>query len=420
MKKHAKRIVSFVLTALFCLSCLSVAARWDFAGYDTTDLNAIGKIYNEVERGYYTHNSKTDPLPEESIRWIAEGYELAYPHVGYDRLYLEGNRQAITRYNNMFPQFETRFKDFMWEAAYPHTIYQRQQTLMPSFGWVWDYGNEKFGIPDSDVFVPTTRTAKVTYDFKPYGVGPYDMKGKLVSNDVLEMYDRFLGVDVRDTFKKEIFTPGKLSEKDDKGHFIVTDEELSYAVNAVYSQFITGPSFYGENPTKDVAAMYISNPEGRKTWRWNDDIVVIKPANISWTAQMYEAAEPYLYYQYLVVNGLVFDGRGDTPAIYRYTGGEATPKVEWKYQWCEKEHPHNVIEYKYLDGKLAIVNNQPVYRTTGQFGKVYFKVTDTEIQTWITDYIGQDVKIGSIPRVDITRGEFGGYVPMAGYVFDAK
>lgn len=73
---------------------------------------------------------------------------------------------------------------------------------------------------------------------------------------------------------------------------------------------------------------------------------------------MYEMDEPYCYYQYLIVNGVAMDGHNDTPRIFRYTGGKATPEVQWKYAFVEADYPYSIVEYKYIrgnDGKMVLI-----------------------------------------------------------------
>lgn len=138
---------------------------------------------------------------------------------------------------------------------------------------------------------------------------------------------------------------------------------------------------------------------------------------------MYEMDEPYCYYQYLIVNGVATDGHNDTPRIFRYTGGKATPEVQWRYAFVEADYPYNIVEYKYIrgnDGKMVQAfdaSGCPVYRyPTGEHGNTYFKVTDTEVQCWIRDKKG-DYMIDSISRTDADFGDwYAGYVNAAGYV----
>ncbi len=87
--KSAKRISAFVMAVAKLTTAAS--AEWQFAGYDTTNPTAYGKIYNEIIAGKYTSKQKVDTVKEEDVSWKFEGYELSYPHIGYERLYLEGN-----------------------------------------------------------------------------------------------------------------------------------------------------------------------------------------------------------------------------------------------------------------------------------------------------------------------------------------
>lgn len=415
-----KKIVALVAT-IVALTSVSASAEWVSSGYDTTDLDNIGKIYNEVIGGNYTSKSKFVPLEQKDIKWVAEGYELSYPHAGYDRLYLEGNRQEITRYNNLFPQWETKFADYFWELYGDHRIYQRQQTNIPGLGWRWDYSDDAY--VDSKLFVPTNRYAKVTTDYKLYGVGPFDFEGKFVSKEVADMYARFGVADHEYIFNPEtkeiadgtFFSDENLSRLDTNGEYVVSDAEIADHAASVMSKYLTGPSYRGDAATKNVASEYLKHSEA---WEWDNDTLIYGGGKVSWTGVMYEMAEPYNMYQYLIVNGIVFDGHNDLPRIYRYTGGKATPTVEWKYAFAEKEYPYNVIEYKYVDGKLAIdeVTGEPIYRMpTGEYANLYYKVTSTEVQAWLKDD-NADVKIGSISRVDHDLGDYSGYVGGAALV----
>lgn len=418
--------VAIISSAIMAFSAVSASAAWQFAGYDTCDIDNgnVYKIYNEIIDGNYTSKSKRVEVPESEIVWKAEGFEFEYPHAGYDRLYIEGNRQLITRYNNLFPQWETRFVDYFWEIARGedggHDIYQRQQTKIPGFGWAWDYGsNEEI---DRALLTPTTRNENVKYSYKVYGVGPFDLNGNFVSDEVMDMYKKF-GVDgdfdVYDTEpnSKELketspLHNSKLSEIDEfTGEYVMSDDDIAELVSSIQTKFVTGKSLRGDNPTKDVAAEYLKHGDA---WEWDADTVRCGGGKISWTDVTYEMDEPYLMYQYLIVNGVVFDGSNDTPRIFRRTGGKATPNVEWKYAFAEAEYPYSVVEFKYIDGKLAVdKNGYPVYRyPTGEFANYYCKVTPTEIQVWLKDDVA-DMLVASVSRTDHDLGGFSSYVPTA-------
>lgn len=416
-----KRMTAAFITVILVLASFTASAEWQSAGYDTRDLDNIGKIYNEVIDGHYTSKQKTDALPESAIEWREEGYERAYPHAGYSRLYLEGQRQEITRYNNLFPQWETRFKDYFWELYGDHKIYQRQQTNIPGIGWEFDYSKDE--AVDSRLFVPTNRyESDVTVSFRNYGVGPFNLDGYYVSDEAMAMYERFGVDDFKDgrfayNENKDIisgpFTAARLSELDAQGHYVVSDAEIAGQIAAIAAKYYTGPNYVGGYVTKVGPTEYLKHGE---KWSWDSDTLIWGAADISWTEPAYEMEEPYEMYQYLIVNGLVFDGRNDLPRIWRYTGGKATPTVEWKYAFAEKDYPYNVVEQKYVDGKPAIENGEPVYRIpTGEYANDYIKVTETEIQQWLKDEVN-NVKIHSESRVGPTDGYYAGYMGGASFI----
>lgn len=437
--KPAKRISAAVLAVATLTTVAS--ADWKFAGYDTTNPPAYGKIYNEVIGGNYTSKQKVDAVKDEDVEWKFEGYELSYPHIGYERLYLEGNAQkAVTRLTNQFPQWEVRFADFMWEVSGEHRIYQRQQTKINNKYWAWDFGRDKD--EDKMVFVPTTRNAKVSVDFKDYGIANLDCNGKFVydtngnvyNDEKYTLYSDFVmpspfnvekdenGDITKQIASGDFFHSDNLSAIDADGHYAVSDWDIAQRLDIVQSKFVTGPSYYGESGTKDAAAMYYRNKD--YGWQWDDDTIKIThEPKIEWTKPMYEMDEPYCYYQYLIVNGIAMDGHNDTPRIFRYTGGKATPEVQWKYAFVEADYPYNIVEYKYIrgnDGKMVQAfdaSGCPVYRyPTGEHGNTYFKVTDTEVQCWIRDKKG-DYMIDAISRTDADFGDwYAGYVNAAGYV----
>lgn len=442
MKIKARKIAALVSAAAL-LSSQAAFASWEFAGYDTTVPDSYGKIYNEVIGGKYTSKTKVEPVAEKDVEWKFEGYELSYPHAGYERLYLEGNAQkGVTRNVSQFPQWETRFKDFMWELSGEHRIYQRQQTKISNKYWAWDFGKD--ASDEAMVFVPTTRVADVKESFRQYGIANldndgnyvFDINGKIYNEEKFALYSDFEAIPTPFNVKlDEEGEPTKEIKEGDFLHFVnlsqinadgsytVTDEDIANYIDIGASKFVTGPTYYGENPTKDVAAIYYRSYD--KGWNWDADTVRLeKGAKIEWTNPIYEMAEPHNYYQYLIVNGLVMDGRNDTPRIWRYTNGKASPDVEWRYAFVEADYPYNVVEYKYIrnsSGKmvLAYENGEPVYRyPTGEFGNYHIKVTDTEIQVWVKDAKG-DYKIDSISRTDADfGGSYAGYTGAAGYVVE--
>lgn len=451
MKKTLKILVSAAVTASMLTS--AAFAAFEFAGYDTSNPGNYTKVYNEVIDGKYTSKQVTEPVNPLDVEWKFEGYELAYPHTGYERLYLEGNAQNnITRLAPVYPQWETRFQDFMWELSGDHRIWQRQQTKINNTYWAWDFGNDYLNVPDSNVFVPTGRTAKVDVTWDAAGVMNLDKEGKFVFdqegrifNEVLySAYTRFdmpkyfevkpvvdeFGAIVRDEEGKALLTKeivdgsffhaSNLSQINPvDGQFVVSDADIAWALDIPYLKVLTGPTYHGEPATKVAAVEYFKSG-CNNAWVWDNDTVQIERYDalglrilptISWTTPKYEMAAPYCYYQYLVVDGLVLDGRNDTPRVFRYTGGKADPKVEWRYCFMEAAAPYQVVEVMYVENNEGVMimalddNGEPYVRIpTGEFADSYVVVTDTAVQVWVTDGTHKAM-IGEYSRVN---GPFGG------------
>ncbi len=174
---------------------------------------------------------------------------------------------------------------------------------------------------------------------------------------------------------------------------------------------LSGPDYY-TGGTQYVDPM--NDIINGKPCTWYDDVLIMagRPLNYEWVTVGYEAEYPYRYYQVLYVEGVPMDGaevelvgswsfvdeeivdhqsvadyvrttvtnpvtgleetvdtavqipdgairqyklnsvadRTRLPYIFRYTGGCANPKVEWKYAFTEAAYPHAIVQQLYLDG----------------------------------------------------------------------
>jgi hypothetical protein len=91
-------------------------------------------------------------------------------------------------------------------------------------------------------------------------------------------------------------------------------------------------------------------------------------ATTDWVYAGYELEAPYRMYEYLSIEGILFDGdidndgSLDTPVIFRYpTSGIPTkfstntsyaladPKVEWRYAFVDANYPHEIIMQKFVE-----------------------------------------------------------------------
>lgn len=362
-----------------------------FGGYDTTDPDNPNKIYNEVIDGKYTNKQVLVPVTPE---WRIDGYDTAggYPYAGYSRMYLEGNRQDITCYNGLFPQWETRRQDYMWEIKSPHFIWERHQTKVNGKAWSWDYGNALFKIPDSDLLTKTIRKATVVkIEYKPYGFGPYNNNGKPLTADERRMYSDFgvTAISKWEDLLKNQLSVASLSARDlGTNLYTMTDETIAALIPVVSSKYITA-KFNTQNndglSTKNVAAEYLAHMNDG--WEWDSDSFASGTATVSWTAPAYEFDEPYKAYQLLIVNGIVLDGTNGKDYVFRYTGGLGHPEITWKFKGFEENYDdlgdviYQVIEEKYVDGRASGITRKP----TGKYGYSYFKINGNNIEYWIVD-----------------------------------
>ncbi len=68
-------------------------------------------------------------------------------------------------------------------------------------------------------------------------------------------------------------------------------------------------------------------------------------------------------------------GKSKLPYIWRYTGGYANPKIEWKVAFAEAEAPYEIYEQKFVDGVET-----GIYRSTGEFANDVPSVSNTMSQ----------------------------------------
>lgn len=395
-----KVLVGTIAAAMLVSTQVSVMAHSEmdnmvFAGYDTTDWRNPNKIYNEIIDGKYTNKQVLVPVTPE---WRITGFETVYPYAGYSTMYLEGTKMPITAYNSLFPQWETRRRDYMWEMKEPYIIWERQQTKVNNKNWQWDFGNADFGIPDSTVLTKTVREAYVVNtEYKNYGFGKYNNNGKLLTINELGMYTKF-GVDAASKWESLVaneLTVENLSKQDENGRYVVTDTEIAALIPVVTSKYVTAKFNATGNDglaTKNIAAEYLIHANDGWAWDYHNTFST-GTATVTWTEPSYELTEPYRQYQYLVVNGITLDGKNGKDCIFRYTGGLATPEVTWKFVFFqhpldengkEIENIFEVVEQKYVDGIAC-----DVYRVhTDVFGKTFFKVNGSTIEYWVTDHSG--------------------------------
>ena len=367
MKGLFKKVVAsaLALTMVAAMGVTALAAHGEmdnmvFSHYDLQDPNNPTKVYYEVINGEYTNKKVYVPAKAE---WSAEGFEGVYPYQGYDRLYIDGEKQPSTKYNGHFAQWDRKNSDYMWQVTSPYNVWERSMTNVEGKGWQWDFGNERLGIADASLLTKTDKLAvKVKQEYLPYGFGLYNNLGIFVSPEEAAMYDYFdltfeyidKAVDVKEYVAiieaaqydiTSVLSVAKLSEKDPiTNQYVWSDEDIVDAIPVVYSKYYTAKYNNINNDglaTKNMALEYLLNP----AWDWESEKalgyeinrkiedyphynrVVYSECNatVEWAAPTYEKEYPHYMFQYLIVNGVELNGRDGKPAVLRYTGAKVIP-----------------------------------------------------------------------------------------------
>lgn len=125
---------------------------------------------------------------------------------------------------------------------------------------------------------------------------------------------------------------------------------------------------------KKPVTYYTALTDNKTTWDWsNVDALDVKyGAKIDWTTPNFEAAVPHKYYQYMIVDGIVLNGADKKPLVWRYTGSNANPVVEWKLEpmsnWIVVEEGNEAantlglyatVERMYVNGAKTIYTRVP-------------------------------------------------------------
>ena len=223
------------------------------------------------------------------------------------------------------------------------------------------------------------RNEKVTQEYKYFGFGEYRVTGpnKVELGNYLNLWTgEIYGMDnyVDSQILEDVYVDGgllvdsaNLSRRYADGQYVVSDYDIARSIQRYNSEFLTGPNYKtGGLQTIDTFNHYL----GTQDMSWYNPHLVMESnqfVSIDWTDLYFEQSPDYKYYQLLIIDGVVMDGRlleaavldkdGNVlvseirlPYIFRYTGGTASPKVEWKFSFVEAAYPYAVYEEKFVNG----------------------------------------------------------------------
>ena len=365
--------------------------------------------HNMIER-LYLHAIKTSVrrdsrgLPDLETKFIPDMWEVQYPYRIYERL------------NTYRPD---EFGTWDW---LPNKLARD-----PADGPI-----EHRGLYDTDQLKYLGKNEPVTQTYEYFGFGPY----RIIDKETIEsgeyrpgssqaLYNDYykyagaktlngdyivdasklledLGIDYTgqntnsDWYKWDswLADTGKLcqelSKKDSNGQYIISNEEIAAHIPIFKSEYLRGSDYGNGGMQKIDTATYYTKTKDESMFNphFIMDCSNDYPAQISWTEEYYQKDFPYKQYQYLIIDGVVCDGSWVgfdiygydvwLPYIYRYTGGNESPDVQWVYAFIEEAYPHEVYFEKILDGVPTGVYKSFEQRG-GRYGTVIYADTIGEL-----------------------------------------
>ena len=394
--KNTKKVLAGVLcVATVAASTTAFAGNsWKFKGYSTEDWNVSNGVYNKMwyevdARGIPTGREKYEGVASK-VEWKHEFYERDYPHAEVNRLYLDEQATEVLGDSGAFADWEMKYEPEMWEVQYPYRIYERLKTNIPGIGW---YANtlEHRGVTEADLLKYLGKNEPVTQTYEYFGFGPY----RIINKDVIEqdnyrpgkeqalynghywyegatdldgnyivdsskLLDDF-GIDSSLPFYEaycadcETTTPHIATDVVNDNECLscwnawngydVSNAKIANNIHVFKSEYLVGKDYVkGGNQKIDTATYYTKT---LNAGMFNPHFIIDtnrdNVASIAWTNEMYEHDYvishnmlPNKQYQYLIVDGVILDGRrigtdwslGTDPAVngiylptvYRYVG----------------------------------------------------------------------------------------------------
>jgi len=120
---------------------------------------------------------------------------------------------------------------------------------------------------------------------------------------------------------------------------------------------------------------------------YTNNLVTTAPAKATadWVYAGYELEAPYRMFEYLSVEGIIFDGdidndgNFDTPVIFRYLKNNANgdyalanPKVEWNYAFVDATYPHEIYMQKSVEDMNGNMVKTGELRGTDKYAKANY------------------------------------------------
>ncbi len=438
-----KLIAGTFAAALSISSAVGASAyTWNIRGYDTSVLEKeayntyrVGIVYEQVDNnGLATGvvaDSKTAPLyglkPYAEATFTKPLFERAWPNREYVSVLADGVNTGKVLYTGVKENLEYRDANFMWDLAKPHMITSRKQAKI-------------YGSWYTDETYPTQYAgdvATVSSEYSNYyGVGYWKVVGSKAyyMPEVLRPYAPNLDTDVyfKDIYNNEEVAVDALAP----GSVLNLTGKKDVEIKKAFSLVVAGPKFNFDGsvtPGNEYADVHsaadvkdnLANfgvAELVKNVYYYDGTCAL--ADVEWVGgeDWFEMAQPYRYYEYLKVGGVLMDGSWTTvegtdiavqlPKIYRYivapngtyatanvnatyTSTLSSPAARWNADVNKFEFLVDITEVLSKDGKpfaTHVVTQQP----SNVFGQLNYT------ENWVD---GQKVITGVLEGKALTTGE---------------
>ena len=382
--KNARRVLACVVVAVLIFSSIGAFAKEEkvFRGYDVSgeaiQAGTYAKIFDVYIDGKPTGKEMRDEYASK-VEWRFDFFEKAYPHAGYHRLWLDDTYTSVIKATGTIANWPQEYRDDMWEVKYPYRIIQHLYTNIENKGFVKVFTDDQARY-DEIVHNYSGRNAAVTQEYRYFGFGEYRVIG---DNNVINANFHMGNVGTWDVDGNFLVTPQNihalvagplspvaLSALNTDGSYAVSDFAIANMIQRYNSEYLTGPDFVNGG-TKVISTFddFVANFPWKLSSFYNQ---VVRESTqfvtIDWTYPTFELAERYRYYQVLIIDGVVMDGRrlpdgSFLPYIYRYIDsvnwekngddrvfGIATPVIEWKHDGFEAAWPFYGYDRKYVNG----------------------------------------------------------------------
>lgn len=291
-------------------------------------------------------------------------YESAYPHCAvYETTDSQTGEVTYRIDETDRAPWQSHFMPYYWETKIPYRMFEKRFSNLPDIGWVEQEAYPQLGVLEENVFRVSGEYEPVKKHYRLFGYGGFRIVGENRVAPAPAVYETYPVPICEPDWS--FFSADKLSQKDEDGNYLISDQEIAQAIPLYDSAYLTGRNYAkGGNLTIDVAREMI---DGADPDQFDRSILQPSQKEHTVTWQLFsEEAEPYRQFEVLCLDGILLDGRVENgvklPNIYRYNGKFGMVEQEQKlydtaeiyaftYHWIS-EDPLNWGDYTITQEKF--------------------------------------------------------------------